>query len=220
MVMDDVRLIEVLTLFDSQLPTGAFVFSWGIEAYVESGFKEENVKELILSFIDEGPLLLDLFVCRLSYISSSNGEDIGPINDFYSACKYLPSAHEASITLGSNLIRAGRTIFNLDLSNIGNKIHFPIAVGIIGNKLNIPIGTLLLAFAHSSVKSILNAIIRCMPMSSFKLWSLLVNLKDEMEKCVKIALELENINHLHVNTFLWDVNIHRQHFLETRLFEG
>lgn len=217
--MDDTQIIYILTLFDSQLPIGSFVFSWGIETYANDGLTEKDIKELALSHIEEGPLLLDLYICKISYINASVPEKISSINDFYTACKYIPSVYESSLILGSNLIRVARSIFSLDFQCLPDKIHFPVGLGIVGNMLNLHLKTLLLAYAHSSVKGIINSVLRCIPISSFKCWYILFNMKASLEKCVEKALHIEKPEDIYINTLLWDAYIHKQQFLETRLFE-
>ncbi|WPM31268.1 urease accessory UreF family protein [Hydrogenobacter sp. T-2] len=217
--MDDTQIIYILTLFDSQLPIGSFVFSWGIETYASDGLTEKDIKELILSYVEEGQLLFDLYTCKISYINASMPDIISSINDFYTAYKYIPPACESSLTLGSNLIRVARSIFSLDLQCLPDEIHFPVGLGIVGNMLNLPLRALLLAYAHSSVKGIINSVLRCIPISSFKCWYILFNMKASLEKCVEKALHIEKPEDIYINTLLWDAYIHKQQFLETRLFE-
>jgi len=214
-------LHNILAIFDSQFPVGAFVFSWGLESFISiKKFSKVELDELLDVYIKEGPLNLELFSCKLSYEFNHSIESLKHINDYQSAFKILPSMYEPSIKLGKNLVKASKEIFNISFPCEIKDPHFSVVLGFIGAKLNIKLDILLFSFAHSNIKNLLSSLIRCIPLSPYDAWRMLLLSYEKLEGEISKILSCQDWNQIFLNTFLWDIHSFRQKFLETRLFEG
>ncbi|MCX8164445.1 MAG: hypothetical protein N3D14_03535 [Aquificaceae bacterium] len=218
--MNTKELINVLILSDLQLPVGGFVYSWGLESYIYSGFEIGSVIQVIKAYIEEGPLESELYACKAAYSSFGKDGEIAKINQIFSAMKYLPASHNMSIKLGKNLLRFAHFTLKIPIPDEPKHIHYPIAFGYVGRFLEIDLKTLLTTYAHTSVKALMNALLRCYPFSVYDAWAFTIDMSNQIESVVKKSLNLKSWTKIYINTLLWDLYIHKHKFHETRLFEG
>src|SRR5947209_7294705 len=106
--MDGLRLLQLLQLADSALPTGALSHSFGLESLVEEGFlKVESLEAFLTEYLKETGLLEATF-CRHAFHLDKSGEnfrhDWGILNERISAFKPARESRQGSLSLGRRLV--------------------------------------------------------------------------------------------------------------------
>ncbi len=215
------KFLLLLQLFDSQLPVGSFSYSWGLETYATYQISKSELKELIQVNLLQGSLGLDLAFCALTYQVLKNKVSLSSLIEEVSSFKFLPPSFETSTRLGKNFLRLCERLF--DFKDVPEELrrtpHKCIVVGWIGWKLKLSLKLLLLSYAHSEIKALLSAAIRCIKISPEDTEKILLSLKEEITQKVDSLLKSPEKN-LYSSTPLFDIRFYQQKFLFTRLFEG
>ncbi len=199
--MNNLKLLQLLQLTDSALPTGALAHSFGLEMLaVEEVITAGNLAVFLSDYLEEAGQL-EAYFCRQAYrlaevlpdaLLFTNGWQV--LNNLISAFKPGREARQASLSLGR---RFARLVWQLKkipgLENIisppvpgratlgaragaGPGSHYCAAFGLVGGLLAIEEDTVVLAYLQQGVTALISACQRLMPLGQVQAaainWSL------------------------------------------------
>lgn len=215
--MNDLALLRLQQVFDSQFPVGSFAHSSGLETYAHLPFERRDLAELLAHNIALGWGRLDLAAAALAW-GTDESHKLERLALEVDAWKVIPGLKMTSLRLGQRtLVLAQRLwpafIFNLELS------HQSVIIGALGRWLALPLRPLLLLYAQSTLTASLAAGTRCLPLSSGQAQELLVALQPQVVGAVERVLENPQAS-LFSATPAMDLRAAEQAQLYTRLFQS
>ena len=144
--MDDLRLLQLLQLADSALPTGALSHSLGLESLVEEGFlKVAGLETFLTDYLKETGFLETSF-CRQAYHLGRSGEyfkkEWENLNSSISAFKPARESRQGSQSLGRRLVALALQLDDfsqLRLNVAGNtqNVHYCAVFGLLAGLLQV-----------------------------------------------------------------------------------
>jgi urease accessory protein len=224
---DDLALLRLLQLFDSQFPVGAFAHSSGLESYAALDGSVPELRQVLQAQIELGWGRSELAAAYLAWRDagscpgSPKPEDrrrLDALAQTMDALKVVPSIRETSIGLGRRTLDLVRRLYPGAALEI-SRPHHAIVVGAAARRLGVDAPDLLLAFAHSLALGTLTAAIRCMPVSPAQAQELLVEAHPRMSLAVERTIA-DPEGSLFTCTPALDIRSHQQAFLHTRLFQS
>jgi urease accessory protein len=220
---DDLRLLRLLQLFDSQLPVGAFAHSGGLETYGQAGAGLAALRELMANQITLGWGRSEIAAACLAWDAArleDAREQLARISLLTGACKPIPAVRETSLRLGRRTLTLLRRLHPQIFGSFEIAApHHAVIVGAAGRLLDLPRTSVLLGFGHSLLAGALAAATRCMPISPMQAQELIVELQPAIGRAVEIA-SADPGAALFTCTPALDVRSHQQGLLTTRLFQS
>jgi urease accessory protein len=221
--MQDLALLRLLQLFDSQFPVGAFAHSGGLETYAHAGLDLCGLRELLSNAIQLGWSRGDLAAARLAWrdaVDPDAPELLGRLALRVEAYKVIRSVRETSLRLGTRMLALARRLYPEATASLQiRRPHHAVVAGAVGRRLDLPARELLLAFGQSMLAAALAAATRCMSVSPAQAQELLIGLQPLVARAVDRILESAD-EELFTCTPALDVRSHEQAFLHTRLFQS
>jgi urease accessory protein len=216
----DLAFLRLLQISDSQLPTGSFAHSGGLETYAHLGLRPDDLEELLAHQIASGWGRLDLAAAALAWTASEDPAALEDLARDLDAWKVIPSVRQASLGLGQRTLALARRVFpaaaqTLDLSHP----HQAVVIGALGHRLGAPKRLVLLAFGQTTVTAALAAATRCMPVAPLRAQEILVALQPALSEAVERIADAPR-DALFCCTPALDIRNHQQAALHTRLFQS
>ena len=219
--MDDLPLLRLLQLFDSQFPIGAFAHSGGLETYAARGGSLPELRQVLRAQIELGWGRSELAAAYLAWQAAAAPADepeLDRIATILDAVKVVPAIREMSLGLGRRTLDLLQRLYP-DLMPALSCPHQAVVVGAAGRRLNIEPRSLLVGFAQSLAAGVLASAVRCMPVSPAQAQALLVESQPRLSAAVDRALE-DPETALFTCTPALDLRGHQQGQLRTRLFQS
>jgi urease accessory protein len=221
--MEDLHLLQLFQLFDSQFPVGAFAHSGGLETYGQTGTRLPELRELIASQVTHGWGRGELVAAALAWAAAAkpdNMPELRRLGAIVSALKIIPSVRHASVGQGRRtLVLLARLHPDLFMSLTIDPPHHALVIGAAGRLLKLPQRELLLAHAHSLLAAAVAAATRCMPVSPAQGQELVLESQPALEAAVSRAVGATE-DDLFTCTPALDIRCHQQAGLRTRLFQS
>jgi urease accessory protein len=218
MRIDDLALLRLLQLFDSQLPVGAFAHSGGIETYASLGGGLAEVREVLQAQIALGWGRSELAAAHLAWRAEEDGRPLFELARQLDVMKVVPAVRRASIGLGQRTLELLRRLYPAAVVDV-DPPHHAVVIGAAGCRLGIGVEPLLLAYAQNLAMGTLSAALRCMPVGPAQAQRLLAEMHGDLASAVAAALEQPEAA-LFTCTPALDLRSHEQAFLRTRLFQS
>ena len=149
--MEDLHLLQLFQLFDSQFPVGAFAHSGGLETYGQTGARLPELRELIASQVTQGWGRGELVAAALAWAAAAKPDgmpELTRLGAIVSAHKIIPSVRHASVGQGRRtLVLLARLHPHLFVTD-NRSAHHALVIGAAGRLLNCRSASRL-AHAHS-----------------------------------------------------------------------
>ena len=219
--MDDLALLRLMQLFDSQCPVGAFAHSGGLETYAARGGALPELAQVLRAQIDLGWGRSELAAAYLAWHAAGPDGRPGELQRLAStldALKVVPAIRDLSLGLGRRTSGLVNRLYPGRLPQV-TPPHQAVVVGVAGQRLDIGARPLLLAFAHSLALGTLAAAMRCMPIGPLQAHALLVESQPRISAAVGRAIDDPEAS-LFTCTPALDLRSHEQAYLHTRLFQS
>ena len=196
--------LQLLHLADSALPIGALAHSFGLETLVSRGLlKVSNLEVFLRGYLEESGTAEAVF-CREAFRLASHGvesfsvERWRRLNLTLTAMKPAREIRSGSAALGRNFIMAVSALGDFpvvrsaveDANQESNQDHPPViehspAFGLVGGALEFGEETVVVAYLHQSVASLVSACQRLLPLGQTDATRILWNLKPAMINTAK-----------------------------------
>jgi urease accessory protein len=199
--------LQLLHLADSALPIGALAHSFGLETLVSRGLlKVSTLESFLRGYLEETGIAEAVF-CREAFLLATNGgkcfsiERWRNLNATLSAMKPARESRCGSIALGRNFLMAVSVLEDYpvirsaieDAYQGSNRQHpqiieHSLAFGLVGGMLDFIEESVLMAYLHQSVASLVSACQRLLPLGQTEATRILWNLKPTMIETAKRSL--------------------------------
>lgn len=216
--LNELALLRLLQLSDSQFPVGAFAHSGGLETYAHLDLPSEALAELLAHQICLGWGRLDLAAVVLAWQRAEDEEALEHLALDLGACKVIPGVHQTSLKLGRRMLKLADRLFPGRAPAV-EPSHHAVILGSLGRRLDITLKPLLLGFAQSTLISALAAATRCMPVSPERAQEILIALQPQLSDAVTRVLR-DPEGSFFSSTPALDLRAHQQAHLITRLFQS
>ena len=221
--MHDRQLLQLLQLFDSQFPVGAFAHSGGLETYGQAGAGVLELRQLLSSQIASGWGRAELAAASLAWSACNTGDAAGELRRLaalVSAHKVIPSLQDTSVRLGRRTRALLERLHPHALRGLViDPPHQAVMIGAAGHCLGLPRRELLVAFVHSLIAAAIATATRCMPVSPAQGQELIIEFQPALAAAVTRALDASE-DDLFTCTPALDIRCHQQGALTTRLFQS
>lgn len=214
--MDDVAVLRLLQVVDSQVPVGGFAHSYGLEAYGPLGVTPFGLSQLVDLHVSLGSLHLDLAACALARLWAPDEARLEALGEELTAWKAVRGPREASLQVGRRLTYLAQRALGLCPPRLSHP-HAAVVLGALAATLEIPPRMTLLAFAHASLAGLLAAATRCLRIGPLRAQTILADIHPSVVETVEEVLRDPEAA-LWAATPGWDIRSHQQAFLTTRLF--
>ncbi len=199
--------LQLLHLADSALPIGALAHSFGLETLVSRGLlKVSNLESFLRGYLEETGMAEAVF-CREAFLLASNGgtcfsiERWRNLNATLSALKPARESRCGSTALGRNFLMAVSALEDFpvirsaveDANQASNHQHPYViehspAFGLVGGALEFGEESVVVAYLHQSVASLVSACQRLLPLGQTEATRILWNLKPSMIETAERSL--------------------------------
>jgi len=199
---------NLLQLFDPTLPIGAYAHSAGLETYTQNG-KVKNKKDALVfikQYLHQNFLYNDaaFFCFAWKFSLEENWDSISTLDQEATALKSAKESREASLKLGSRLIRVAESwnsafpVLNAYKEKIQAKEclgHVAIVFGILAHELKIPLLEALKAYYYNTASGMVTNCAKLIPIGQQEAQSILFELKEDLEILANqtMALKYEDI---------------------------
>ena len=202
-----ISYLQLLHLADSALPIGALAHSFGFETLASRGLlKVSNLESFLRGYLEETGIAEAVF-CREAFLLASNGgkcfsiERWRNLNATLSAMKPARESRCGSTALGRNFLMAVSALEDFPVirsaiedANRGSSQHHAQVVehspafGLVGGVLDFIEESVLVAYLHQSVASLVSACQRLLPLGQTEATRILWNLKPTMIETAERSL--------------------------------
>lgn len=217
MGQEDISLLRLLQLFDSQFPVGAFAHSGGLETYAALGGSVPELRDVLVAQLELGWGRSELAGALLAW-RASEASELSRLAHLMEALKVVPSVRSVSLGLGRRTQDLLARIYPHAVVDVSPP-HHAVIVGAAGRRLGIEPRPLLLAYGQSLAAGTLTAALRCMPVSPAQAQMLLIELHPRLGRAVDRAMA-DPEGSLFSSTPALDIRSHQQSQLHTRLFQS
>ena len=219
--MEQLALLRLLQVFDSQFPVGGFAHSGGLETYAALGGSLPELRQVLAAQIALGWGRSELGAACLAWRAADSDDparELDRLAQTLDAAKVVPAGRDMSIGMGRRTTDLLHRLYPGVVPDL-ERPHHALIVGAAGRRLGIEVRPLLLAFAQSLATGTLAAAVRCMPVSSVQAQEALIEAQPRIGAAVERALADPEAC-LFTCTPALDIRSHQQGHLHTRLFQS
>jgi len=199
--------LQLLHLADSALPIGALAHSFGLETLVSRGLlKVSDLESFLRGYLEESGLAEATFCREAFHLASNRGKDFSVerwrhLNASLSAMKPARETRSGSAALGRNFLMAVSALGDFpairsaveDATQPSNLQHPRViehspAFGLVGGALEFGEESVVAAYLHQSVASLVSACQRLLPLGQTAATQILWNLKPSIIATAKRSL--------------------------------
>lgn len=199
--------LQLLHLADSALPIGALAHSFGLETLVSRGLlKVSDLENFLRGYLEESGMAEATFCREAFHLASNRGKNFSVerwrrLNASLSAMKPARETRSGSAALGRNFLMAVSALGDLpvirsaleDANQPSNHQHPQViehspAFGLVGGALEFREESVVVAYLHQSVASLVSACQRLLPLGQTEATRILWNLKPTMIETVDRSL--------------------------------
>ena len=221
-------LYRLMTWLSPSFPVGAFSYSSGIEWAVEAGDISDaaTLRDWLAAMLTEGAGFCDaVFLAQIHRAVSAH--DDAALRDIAELAAAFVASRERQLetsTQGRAFIETTRAAWSCDgfdevVAACGDKIVYPVAVGLVSAAHGIPLQGALHAFLHAVVSNWISAGARLIPLGQTDSQRVLARLEPNVAATVKRAVAA-SLDDLGSATFRADLASLRHETQYTRLFRS
>jgi urease accessory protein len=221
-------LYRLMTWLSPSFPVGAFSYSSGIEWAVEAGDITDaaSLRDWLAAMLTDGAGFCDAVFLVQTHRAVSSHEDAALRDIAELAAAFVPSRERQleTTTQGRAFLDAARAAWScagLDevIAACGDRIVYPVAVGLVSAAHGIPLEPALHAFLHAVVSNWISAGARLIPLGQTDSQRLLAQLEADVVATAKRAISA-SLDDLGSATFRADLASLRHETQYTRLFRS
>lgn len=172
----DNYLLALMQLCDSNLPTGAFSHSYGLETYIQEGqvVNKQTFAEWLNIYIREQLVYTDGLACRLVYeaLEADRNDDIWRLDRILMAQSLSREAREAAQRMGERMLKLVLSLYEAPvLAEYGRRVGARFCVGhpaivfpLIAHHLGIPRSQAIVSYLFSTATSLVQNGVRGIPL--------------------------------------------------------
>ncbi len=213
------HLVRLLSLLSPSFPTGAFGYSYGLEAAFQTRALNdaEDLFEWIQSLAQYGSLRNDAILVAESWRAYPDQSRISIVEENAQAIAASSSRFKEQRSLGASFLTAVKAGYPLKTDMELPPLSLPVAVGAIFSSFETPLEDTLLAFAHTSVNGLIQAALRLAPIGQTKGVVLLAKLEPIIEALAADTIDatLDDLVTLTINA---DILSMQHEMLSSRIF--
>ncbi|WP_443094543.1 urease accessory protein UreF [Rothia koreensis] len=167
------RLMGLLQLTDSALPTGAFSHSLGFETYMARGEVdgEDTFRQWLRMFVEQQLTFTDATAVRLAYRASEDG-DLVDLDELVTAQSLPRQIRDGGVTMGRRLLAIGaETHGGRWTEAYGRAVddgrcqgHQAVSLAVLARDLGVPVDQAVTAHVFASVVSLTQNAVRGIPL--------------------------------------------------------
>lgn len=222
--------LALLQFCDSNLPTGAFSHSFGLETYIQEELVKDKASFAIWlkTYIGQQLLYSDGLACRLAYEALENREleEIWKLDEMLHAQMFAQESREGCKRMGERLLTLGNQLYpSLPLAKYSERVkarmskcHPALTFAMIAHGLDIPKSTTVMSYLFSSVTSLIQNAVRGIPLGQtegqelikeshvliMNAWEIIQGLTEEDLGIGAPGLEISQMRHerVHIRIFM------------------
>jgi urease accessory protein len=221
-------LYRLMTWLSPSFPVGAFSYSSGIEWAVEAGDITDaaTLRDWLAAMLSDGAGFCDALFLVQTHRAVSSHEDAALRDIAELAAAFVPSRERQLETTsqGRAFIDATRAAWSCEgldglIAACGDRIVYPVAVGLVSAAHGIPLEPSLHAFLHAVVSNWISAGARLIPLGQTDSQRVLAQLEADVVATAKRAISA-SLDDLGSATFRADLASLRHETQYTRLFRS
>ena len=221
-------LYRLMTWLSPAFPVGAFSYSSGIEWAVEAGDITDaaSLRDWLSAMLTDGAGFCDAVFLAQTHRAVSAHDDAALRDLAELAAAFVPSRERQleTSTQGRAFIETSRAAWSCEgldevIAACGERIVYPVAVGLVSVAHGIPLELSLHAFLHAVVSNWISAGSRLIPLGQTDSQRVLARLEPDVAATVKRALAA-SLDDLGSATFRADLASLRHETQYTRLFRS
>ncbi|MFD2615787.1 urease accessory protein UreF [Terrilactibacillus laevilacticus] len=191
--MDNLQLLSLLQLCDSNLPVGQFSHSYGLETYIQDGkvHDKQTMKEWLMVYAEDQMCFSDGLGCYLGFQALSEGH----LTDFWEIAVRLDAqslsreSREANRKVGMRLLKLCQDLYpNSILDMYKQKIktdhikaHPALVFAMISYELHLSETETIVAYLYSTISGLIQNAVRGIPIGQTAGQTLLHDMKSRIE---------------------------------------
>lgn len=167
------RLLGLMQLTDSALPTGAFSHSLGFETYMARGELEDEASfsAWLRMFVEQQLTFTDAIAVRLAYRADSD-ESITDLDELVTAQALPRQIREGGVTMGRRLLSVGTASYTGRWAESYSRLvddgacsgHQAIALAVLARDLDVPVDDAVASHLYAAVISLTQNAVRGIPL--------------------------------------------------------
>ncbi len=199
--MPNPALLRLLQLASPALPVGAYSYSEGIEALVESGRIDSQLalEHWLVQELYYGAVRLEAAIVVRAYnaVHADDPDQLNYWNQWLSAARETEELRLQSLQMGRSLMRLfldlqPDTLEPQLIAPLQDGCHFAIAFGLAAAHWQIDLRSSVLGYLHSWATNLINAGIKLIPLGQTAGQQLLWNLQPTLEHAMEEVLTLQD----------------------------
>jgi urease accessory protein len=225
---DAASLYRLMTWLSPSFPVGAFSYSSGIEWAVEAGDIADaaTLRDWLATILTDGAGFCDAVFLAQTHRAVTSHDDIALRDIADLAAAFVPSRERQleTSTQGRAFIDTSRAAWSCDglddvIAVCGDRIVYPVAVGLVSAAHGIALEPALHAFLHAVVSNWISAGSRLIPLGQTDSQRVLAQLEPDVAATAKRAISA-SLDDLGSATFRADLASVRHETQYTRLFRS
>ncbi|QFG00454.1 urease accessory protein UreF [Psychrobacillus glaciei] len=190
------NMLSLLQLCDSNLPTGSFSHSFGLETYIQENkvLDKESFSKWLKMYLDEQLVYSDGLACRLVYeaLVDNDYQKIWDLDRRITVQNLSRETREGAHKMGERMLTLGVDLYTSSLLEMYKErvskdlsfAHSAIVFSIIAFQLDIPKKIGISAYLYSSISSLVQNAVRGIPLGQTAGQQLLRDFQSYIEEAV------------------------------------